>query len=122
MEDNQDNKILIVSIIKRFSPEYEIMRFMKIQYCHLVALYLFISVSSAFAQDYTVPRNEHGHPDLQGVWNFSTQTPFQRPEQYGDREFLTREEIIAINERRVESQRASDEREANVAQRLQKYD
>lgn len=30
----------------------------------------------SFAQgDYEVPRTEWGLPDLQGVWNFSSQTP-----------------------------------------------
>jgi len=34
-------------------------------------------------------RTSWGAPDLQGVWDFRTITPMQRPEQYGDREFLT---------------------------------
>ncbi|MEX2468283.1 MAG: hypothetical protein WD396_00870, partial [Pseudohongiellaceae bacterium] len=37
-----------------------------------------------------------GHPDLQGVWNFSTEIPFERPEHFGSREFLTEEEIREI--------------------------
>jgi len=47
------------------------------------------------ADDYTVPRTEWNHPDLQGVWNFSSEVPMQRPEQYGERQFLTEEEIAA---------------------------
>ena len=43
--------------------------------------------------DYDVPRTEYGQPDLQGVWNFSSNTPMQRPERYGTQEFLTREQI-----------------------------
>jgi hypothetical protein len=42
---------------------------------------------------------EWGHPDLQGVWNFSTEIPFERPARYGDREFLTAEEIDEIQAR-----------------------
>ena len=46
---------------------------------------------------YVVPRTEFGHPDLRGVWNFSSNTPIERPAQYKDREFLTREEAAAIS-------------------------
>ena len=49
------------------------------------------------AQDdtYEAPKTEYGHPDLQGVWNFSSSTPMQRPQQFADQEFLTREEVQA---------------------------
>lgn len=43
--------------------------------------------------DYDAPKTEYGHPDLQGVWNFSSNTPMQRPKKYGNQEFLTREQI-----------------------------
>ena len=62
---------------------------------------LLISVLTAFSSvaaaqstsNYEVPRTEWGQPDLQGVWNFSSDVPMQRPERYGTQEFLTREEI-----------------------------
>jgi hypothetical protein len=38
------------------------------------------------------PRTEFGTPDLRGVWNFSSNTPLERPAQYAGREFLTAEE------------------------------
>ncbi len=44
-------------------------------------------------------QTQWGHPDLQGVWNFSTEIPFERPEQFGQREFLTTEEINEIQAR-----------------------
>ena len=31
------------------------------------------------AQDVTMPRTPWGAPDLQGVWDFRTLTPFERP-------------------------------------------
>ncbi len=40
------------------------------------------------AQDYQVPRNEHGQPDISGVWNFSNNTPLERPLRFGNAEFL----------------------------------
>ncbi len=41
-------------------------------------------------------RTPWGHPDLQGVWDYSTITPMQRPERYGDRAYLTEEEAAAL--------------------------
>ena len=38
-------------------------------------------------------RTSWGVPDLQGNWDFRTITPFQRPEDLADREFLTAEEV-----------------------------
>ena len=54
----------------------------------------------AAAQD--GPRTAWGAPDLQGVWDFRTITPLQRPEQYGDREFLTREEAAVLEQGAVD--------------------
>ena len=42
------------------------------------------------AQD--VPQTAWGAPDLQGVWDFRTITPLERPEDLGDKAFLTQEE------------------------------
>jgi hypothetical protein len=43
-----------------------------------------------FAQaTWTAPRTADGHPDLQGVWNFSTITPLERPAEFAGKEFLT---------------------------------
>jgi hypothetical protein len=53
------------------------------------------------ADNYTAPRTQWGHPDLQGVWNFSSDVPMQRPEEYGDRQFLTEDEITAAQQPRL---------------------
>ena len=47
------------------------------------------------------PRLADGRPDLQGVWDFRTVTPLQRPSGFGDRAVLTEEEA-ATNEARAE--------------------
>ena len=41
---------------------------------------------------YVAPKTEFGHPDLRGVWNFSSNTPLERPARFKDREFMTKEE------------------------------
>ena len=41
-------------------------------------------------------RTPDGRPDLQGVWDFRTVTPLERPEDLADRAFLTEEEAAEI--------------------------
>ena len=60
------------------------------------------------AEDYKVPKTEWDQPDLQGVWNFSSDIPMQRPSQYGKREYMTEEEIAEIRARRVVRDEGSD--------------
>jgi|TARA_B110000438_G_scaffold303257_1_gene363952 hypothetical protein len=70
------------------------------------------SLAVAQTGDYEVPRTEYGHPDLQGVWNFSSNTPMQRPTRYGTQEFLTREEVEEAVARQQASAAAADARAA----------
>jgi hypothetical protein len=56
----------------------------------LVAPALALFASGAAAQ---VPRTSWGAPDLQGIWSNPYETPLERPEEYGTREFLTDAEI-----------------------------
>lgn len=60
--------------------------------------------------DYEPPRTEWGQPDLQGVWNFSSSIPVQRPRAFGEREFLTDEEIQQAVARREAAAAAADAR------------
>ncbi len=41
-------------------------------------------------------RTADGQPDLQGVWDFGSVTPLQRPAALGDKVFLTEEEVSAL--------------------------
>ena len=54
------------------------------------------------------PRTSWGVPDLQGIWDYRTATPMERPRNYGDREFLTDEEAAAYEQQF--SQRLDDNR------------
>ena len=60
------------------------------------------------AEDYQAPKTEWDQPDLQGVWNFSSDIPMQRPSQYGEREYMTEEEIAEIRARRTARDEDSD--------------
>ena len=59
-------------------------------------------------------RTPDGHPDLQGVWNFSTATPMERPADLADQDTLTAEEAAAW-EQRLAEQRAANESEREDA-------
>ncbi len=56
-----------------------------------------------------VPRTAWGHPDLQGVWDFRTITPMERPEDLADREFLTAEEAAELEDVRAAENAARDD-------------
>ena len=45
--------------------------------------------------DWDPPRTAAGHPDLQGVWDFRTLTPLQRPRELAGRDVLTDAEAAA---------------------------
>ena len=46
-----------------------------------------------------VPRTPWGQPDLQGIWDFRTLTPMERPPELGGREFFTDEEAAEFEAR-----------------------
>lgn len=69
---------------------------------------LLYSASLLAADDYVAPRTEWGQPDLQGVWNFSSNTPMQRPSRFGDRQFLNAEEITEMRVARAARDANSD--------------
>ena len=48
------------------------------------------------------PRTPWGAPDLQGVWDFRTITPLERPEELGDKEFLTEEEAANLEQETID--------------------
>jgi len=66
----------------------------------------------AAAQNRKVPRTAWGKPDLSGVWDFRTITPLERPTNQANKEFLTEEEALKLEQDVVERNRALDERAA----------
>ena len=60
----------------------------------------------------TAPRTPWGAPDLQGIWDFRTITPLERPEDLGDQAFLTPEEAATLEREAVERDIELWEREA----------
>jgi hypothetical protein len=43
-------------------------------------------------KNWIAPRMADGHPDLQGIWSYSTLTPLERPRELAGKEFFTEKE------------------------------
>lgn len=54
-----------------------------------------VALAAPAAHAQSVPRTEWGAPDLQGVWNYGTMTPLQRPQEWAGIEVLAEDEAVA---------------------------
>ena len=66
----------------------------------VLAALVLLPAAPATAQ--TDLRTGWGDPDLQGIWDFRTITPLERPEQLGDQAFLTAEEAANLEQEVVD--------------------
>jgi hypothetical protein len=60
-----------------------------------------------------------GHPDLQGIWDFRTVTPMERPVELGDKAVLSAQEAEEFERRAVASRNADQKRGNQVTARRQ---
>lgn len=54
------------------------------------------SLRDVASSDWTMPRTEHGRPNLQGTWLFGSTTPFQRRMDLGMKQTYTEEEAVEV--------------------------
>jgi len=67
-----------------------------------------ILTTTARAQSrWTPPKTEWGDPDLQGIWNYATLTPLERPANLGDKTIFTEEEAVAFERQYLQRQEAN---------------
>lgn len=69
---------------------------------------LLVLPGMVLAQDYLVPRLANGQPDFSGIWTNDTITPIERPASMAEREFLSEDEIAAMERRIAERREQSD--------------
>ena len=70
----------------------------------LVMLAAVAAAVPAAAQTAEVPRTGWGAPDLQGVWDFRSLTPMERPADLADQETFTEEEAASFSEEVIRDQ------------------
>ena len=76
-----------------------------------------IEAQPRLPQPLRIPRTPDGRPDFQGVWNFATLTPLERPAQFAGRPFMTDEEAAAFEAKtlaRMNANRRGDSPESNL--------
>ena len=70
--------------------------------CTVLALVVLAPIGAAAQGASETPRTPWGAPDLQGVWDFRSITPMERPDDLADQEFLTAEEAARLEQETVE--------------------
>lgn len=69
---------------------------------------------STAAKKSAVPRTPWGHPSLDGVWDFRTVTPLERPAEFAGKAVLTAEEAAEYERKAVESRDADSRRDTSA--------
>src|SRR5207247_10502579 len=76
---------------------------MRTHICHIgcVILSLVLAVADVTAQSASrlSPRTANGQPDIQGIWSNASIIPLERPKELEGKQFFTREELKAYEER-----------------------
>ncbi len=66
--------------------------------CAVIGLLALAPLGAAAQDAAETPRTPWGAPDLQGVWDFRSITPMERPDDLADQEFLTAEEAARLEQ------------------------
>ncbi|MBC7983662.1 MAG: hypothetical protein H7Y02_07410 [Candidatus Obscuribacterales bacterium] len=74
----------------------------------LLLLLLCINSTHAAGAKWKIPKTEHAQPDLQGLWDTGTQTPFQRPASLGEQRAYSEQEAAEFENKAREANKKMD--------------
>ena len=60
-----------------------------------------LGVDQAKGLNYEPPRNAQGKPNMQGIWDFRTLTPLERPKELGNKAVFSKEEEEAFRNKTI---------------------
>jgi hypothetical protein len=69
------------------------------------------------AKVWNPPRTTDGHPDMQGIWNYSTLTPIERPRDLAGKALLSEEEAAAYEKKALQNRNVDLDRETTPTTR-----
>mgnify|MGYP003310665704 CR=1 FL=1 len=75
---------------------------------YTIALAPVVALAQTTPERWTLPRPASGAPDLQGVWDFRSLTPMERPVELGEKAILTAEEAAEFAAARSAANEALD--------------
>src|SRR5690349_20377186 len=87
----------------------------------LLCAHVALAQQPSRSKPYTPPKTPWGEPDLRGMWPLShlVGTPFERPEQFGERRLMTDEEFAAAQKR---AKQFNDDIEAGTRNSIPQFD
>ena len=71
--------------------------------------------SPSRGQKWTAARTPDGKPDLQGIWDFRTVTPMERPSEFEGKAVLTAQEAAAYERRMADARNADTNRDKTTS-------
>jgi hypothetical protein len=89
---------------------------MKIRFS-LIVITLCSLAQIGAAQGQKPARTPDGHPDLQGIWTYSTLTPIERPREFKDKPFLSEQEAAELEKRTIQGRNVDKLRESTPTAR-----
>src|SRR5437899_7410323 len=63
-----------------------------------------IAITAQQSKTWQVVRTAWGDPDFDGIWNYATMTPLERPQEFAGKAVATPEEAAAYEKRTVDRQ------------------